>query len=59
MLIVSQLEVVDGDTFNVTVTPAEGFVCERCRATVAFVTPNGLCPRCQEIVDKINENSNN
>jgi isoleucyl-tRNA synthetase len=59
MLIVSQLEVVDGDAFNVTVTPAEGFVCERCRATVAFVTPNGLCPRCQEIVDKINENSNN
>ena len=59
MLIVSQLEVVDGDTFNVTVTPAQGFVCERCRATVAFVTPNGLCPRCQEIVDKINENSNN
>lgn len=59
MLIVSQLDVVDGDAFNVLVSPAEGFVCERCRATVPFVTINNLCPRCQAIVDKINENSNN
>ncbi len=59
MLIVSQTEFNDGDKFDIVVSAAEGVVCERCRATVPFVTVNGLCPRCQKIVDKIYGNSNN
>ena len=53
ILIVSQVEVKEGNKFSVTVTPAEGEICERCRATVSFLTVNGLCERCQNIVDKI------
>ena len=59
ILIVSEVEFKLGDNFTVEVVPAVGEVCERCRATVPFLTPSGLCPRCQAIVDKINENSNN
>ncbi|MCR5786441.1 MAG: isoleucine--tRNA ligase [Acholeplasmatales bacterium] len=53
ILIVSQVEYVDGDSFEVSVSPAVGEVCERCRATVQFVNTNGLCQRCQSIVDKM------
>ncbi len=59
ILIVSEIEFVSGDEFKVSVEAAQGEVCERCRATVKFLTPSNLCPRCQAIVDKINENSNN
>jgi isoleucyl-tRNA synthetase len=55
ILIVSQIELNDGEKFTVNVTPAEGSVCERCRATVSFVTVNGLCERCQNIVDKLSK----
>lgn len=52
LLIVSQIEFVDGDEFKVEVTPAEGCTCARCRMIVPFVSVDELCPRCEAIVNK-------
>ena len=52
LLIVSQIEFVDGDEFKVEVTPAEGCTCARCRMIVPFVSVDELCPRCDSIVNK-------
>ena len=52
LLIVSQIEFVDGDEFKVEVTPAEGRTCARCRMIVPFVSVDELCPRCDLIVNK-------
>ena len=52
LLIVSQIEFVDGDEFKVEVTPAEGATCARCRMIVPFVSVDELCPRCDLIVNK-------
>ena len=52
LLIVSQIEFVDGDEFKVEVTPAEGCTCARCRMIVPFVSVDELCPRCASIVNK-------
>jgi len=59
ILIVSEIEFKSGDEFSVEVSEAEGEVCERCRATVKFLTLDKLCARCQRIVDLKYENSNN
>ncbi len=59
ILIVSEIEYKSGDEFSVVVSEAVGEVCERCRATVKFLTLNKLCARCQRIVDLKNEDSNN
>ena len=52
LLIVSQLEFVSGDAFNVVVTPAEGATCARCWMIVPQVNEDELCPRCNTIVTK-------
>ena len=59
ILIVSEIEFKNGDEFSVEVSEAVGEVCERCRATVKFLTLDKLCARCQRIVDLKYENSNN
>ena len=51
VLIVSMLELKEGATFHVEVTKAEGETCERCWMIVPSINTNGLCPRCQKIVD--------
>lgn len=51
ILIVSQLELVDGNEFNVKVEKAEGSTCERCWIITKSVNENGLCDKCQGIVD--------
>jgi isoleucyl-tRNA synthetase len=52
LLIVSQIEFLDGNEFKVEVTPAEGCTCARCRMIVPFVSVDELCPRCDSIVNK-------
>lgn len=52
LLIVSQLEVKDGDAFRVEVIKAEGATCERCWMIVPSVNEAGLCPRCHTIINK-------
>ena len=52
LLIVSQIEFLDGNEFKVEVTPAEGCTCARCRMIVPFVSVDELCPRCEAIVNK-------
>lgn len=51
LLIVSQVEFVDGNEFKAEVAPAEGCTCARCRMIVPFVTVDELCPRCDKIVN--------
>ena len=50
ILIVSQIEFVDGDAFDVKVEPAEGHVCSRCWLIVPSINDDELCPRCANIV---------
>jgi isoleucyl-tRNA synthetase len=50
ILIVSQIEFVDGEEFKVVVTPAEGHVCSRCWMIVPSINEDELCPRCAGIV---------
>ena len=54
LLIVSQLEVVDGNEFNVKVEAAQGETCARCWMIVKSVDSDGICPRCRTIIDKMN-----
>lgn len=56
ILIVSQLEIVDGASFDVKVEPASGHVCARCWATVPTVNEDELCPRCADIVVSFDAN---
>ena len=51
ILIVSQLEFVDGNAFEVKVVKAEGETCERCWIIAPSINSNGLCSKCQKIVD--------
>ncbi|MDE7161553.1 MAG: isoleucine--tRNA ligase [Anaeroplasmataceae bacterium] len=51
ILIVSQLEVKEGAAFKIEVAKAEGPTCERCWMIVPAVGSNGLCPRCQKIIE--------
>lgn len=51
LLIVSQLELVEGEAFACHVAPATGDTCERCWMIVPAINEQGLCPRCQKIVD--------
>ena len=51
LLIVSQLELKDGDTFNVLVEKALGETCERCWMIVPSINSNGLCPTSQRIIE--------
>ena len=51
ILIVSQLELVDGEEFSVKVEKAEGSTCERCWIITKSVNENGLCDKCQGIVN--------
>ena len=51
MLFRSQLELVDGNAFEVKVEKAEGATCERCWIIAKQVNENGLCDKCQGIVD--------
>lgn len=51
ILIVSQLELIDGDEFKVLVEKASGETCERCWMIVPAVNQNGLCPKCHKIME--------
>ena len=53
LLIVSQLEFVDGDSFDCVVSPAVGDTCSRCWMIVPSINENELCPRCQKILDSL------
>ena len=50
ILIVSQIEFVDGSEFSVKVDAAEGSTCSRCWMIVPTVNEDELCPRCARIV---------
>ena len=50
ILIVSQIEFVDGDEFKVVVNAAEGALCSRCWMIVPQINEDELCPRCAKIV---------
>ena len=50
ILIVSDLEFVEGSQFDVLVNAAEGQVCSRCWQIVPNIDNNELCPRCAKIV---------
>ena len=50
ILIVSQIEFVDGSEFKVDVKAAEGFICSRCWMIVPQINEDELCPRCARIV---------
>ena len=52
LLIVSQLEYVDGNEFSVDVKPATGARCARCWMIVPTVDSDELCPRCKAILNK-------
>ncbi len=51
LLIVSQLEYVDGNEFKVQVEPAVGQVCARCWMIVPSIDEEELCPRCRKILN--------
>ncbi|MBE6137805.1 MAG: isoleucine--tRNA ligase [Erysipelotrichaceae bacterium] len=53
LLIVSQLEFADGNSFDVKVEPATGDTCARCWMIVPSINEEELCPRCNSIVFKI------
>ena len=55
LLIVSQLELKEADSFKCLVEEAKGHVCERCWTVVESVDEDGLCPRCRKIVDNLHE----
>ena len=50
LLIVSQLEFVDGNSFDVKVEAAQGATCARCWMIVPEVDEDELCPRCKKIL---------
>ena len=50
ILIVSQIEFVDGDEFKVSVDAAVGDTCSRCWMIVPSINEDELCPRCAKIV---------
>ena len=50
ILIVSQIEFVDGLEFKVEVNAAEGALCSRCWMVVPHTNEDELCPRCAKIV---------
>ena len=50
ILIVSQIEFVDGAEFKVDVTAASGETCSRCWMIVPTINEDELCPRCAKIV---------
>ena len=50
ILIVSQIEFVDGDEFKVSVDAASGETCSRCWMIVPTINEDELCPRCAKIV---------
>ena len=51
LLIVSQLEFKDGDSFDCNVEAAAGETCARCWMIVPHINSDELCPRCQRIVN--------
>ncbi len=52
LLIVSQLEYVEGNEFKVEVAPATGATCARCWMIVPEVDEDELCPRCKAILNR-------
>ena len=52
LLIVSQIEFVNGSSFDVKVEPAQGQVCSRCWMIVPQIDEEELCPRCSKILAK-------
>ena len=50
ILIVSQIEFVEGAEFSVKVDAAEGATCSRCWMIVPAINEDELCPRCAKIV---------
>lgn len=52
ILIVSKVEFLDGEAFNVKVSACDGCTCQRCRMIVPKLLDNDLCARCNDIVNK-------
>ena len=52
ILIVSQLEYIDSNEFAIKVSKAEGEACSRCWMIVPKLNENGLCPKCQRIINQ-------
>ncbi len=50
VLIVSSVEVSEGNDLDVKVSLAEGITCDRCWNIVDHVHENGLCDRCHDVV---------
>jgi isoleucyl-tRNA synthetase len=50
LLIVSQIEFVNGTEFAANVEAAQGEVCSRCWMIVPNINEDELCPRCSKIV---------
>ena len=53
ILIVSQLELKEGNTFDVLVEEAQGETCSRCWQIVPSINEDELCPRCAKIVGNL------
>lgn len=51
VLISSKVTVTEADTFNVLVTKMNGDVCNRCWRTFETLSDEGLCDRCNNIVE--------
>ena len=50
-LIVSKVSFVEGAERTITVTPAKGMVCPRCWNISEEHAEDGLCPRCQKVLN--------
>ncbi|MEG0659792.1 MAG: isoleucine--tRNA ligase [Anaerorhabdus sp.] len=50
-LIVSKVSFVEGTERTITVTPAKGMVCPRCWNINEEHAEDGLCPRCQKVLN--------
>lgn len=56
LCIVSKLTIKDvADELKIEVKKAEGSICDRCWMIVPSINQNGLCPRCESILNKLNK----
>lgn len=56
LCIVSKLTIKDvADELKIEVKKAEGSICDRCWMIVPSINSNGLCPRCESILKKLNK----
>ena len=51
----SDIEAVEYESGKIKVEPATGETCSRCWQIVPSINPDELCPRCQNVVSKLNK----